>query len=145
MVRNLHAAVFLASSVAAGAASAVGPAETSELTFGFIKLTDMAPLAIACENGYFEQEGLDVHLEALQSWNQAIDGVVSGTLDGAHMLAGQPLAARIGYGDTHGDVVVPLSLDLNGNAITVSNEVWEKMASLLAGRGRHSPRLLRPG
>lgn len=47
MVRNLHAAVLLASSVAAGAASAVGPAETSELTFGFIKLTDMAPLAIA--------------------------------------------------------------------------------------------------
>ena len=27
--------------------------EVTELTFGFIKLTDMAPLAIAYENGYF--------------------------------------------------------------------------------------------
>ena len=38
--------------------------EKDELTFGFIKLTDMAPLAVAYENGYFEEEGLFVTLEA---------------------------------------------------------------------------------
>ncbi|MEH6404631.1 MAG: ABC transporter substrate-binding protein, partial [Sneathiella sp.] len=32
--------------------------EKDELTLGFIKLTDMAPLAIAYEKGYFEDEGL---------------------------------------------------------------------------------------
>ena len=37
--------------------------ETDELKFGFIKLTDMAPLAIAYEKGYFEDEGLFVTLE----------------------------------------------------------------------------------
>ena len=31
--------------------------EKPQLTFGFIKLTDMAPLAIAKELGYFEEEG----------------------------------------------------------------------------------------
>ena len=36
--------------------------EKDELTFGFIKLTDMAPLAVAYELGYFEEEGLFVTL-----------------------------------------------------------------------------------
>jgi len=38
--------------------------EKEELTFGFIKLTDMAPIAIAYENGYFEDEGIYVTIEA---------------------------------------------------------------------------------
>tara|TARA_X000000950_G_scaffold73705_1_gene91848 strand:- start:25075 stop:26190 length:1116 start_codon:yes stop_codon:yes gene_type:complete len=42
------------------------------------------------------------------------------------MLAGQPLAATIGYG-TSAHIITPFSMDLNGNAITVSNEVWEAM------------------
>ncbi|MEP3296819.1 MAG: CmpA/NrtA family ABC transporter substrate-binding protein, partial [Pseudoruegeria sp.] len=42
------------------------------------------------------------------------------------MLAGQPLAATIGYG-TKGHIVTPFSMDLNGNGITVSNAVWEEM------------------
>jgi nitrate/nitrite transport system substrate-binding protein len=55
-----------------------------------------------------------------------LDGVIDGTLDGAHMLAGQPLAAPIGYG-TEAHIITPFSMDLNGNGITVSNEVWEMM------------------
>ena len=38
--------------------------EKDELKFGFIKLTDMAPLAIAYEKLFFEEEGLFVTLEA---------------------------------------------------------------------------------
>jgi ABC-type nitrate/sulfonate/bicarbonate transport system substrate-binding protein len=37
--------------------------EKEELKLGFIKLTDMAPLAIAYEKGFFEDEGLYVTLE----------------------------------------------------------------------------------
>jgi nitrate/nitrite transport system substrate-binding protein len=40
------------------------------------------------------------------------------------MLAGQPLAATIGFG-TKAHIVTPFSMDLNGNGITVSNEIWE--------------------
>ncbi len=72
--------------------------EKDELTFGFIKLTDMAPLAVAYENGYFLDEGLFVTLEAQANWKVLLDGVIDGQLDGAHMLAGQPLAATIGFG-----------------------------------------------
>ena len=100
--------------------------EKDELTLGFIKLTDMAPLAIAKEKGFFEDEGLFVTLEAQSNWKVLLDRVIAGELDGAHMLAGQPIAATIGYG-TKGAVVTPFSMDLNGNAITVSNAVWEAM------------------
>ena len=100
--------------------------EKSELTLGFIKLTDMAPLAIAKEKGFFDDEGLSVTLVAQSNWKVLLDGVVSGELDGAHMLAGQPIAASIGYG-TKAALVTPFSMDLNGNAITVSNAVWEAM------------------
>lgn len=100
--------------------------EKDELTFGFIKLTDMAPLAIAYEKGYFEDEGLFVTLEPQANWKVLLDGVITGELDGAHMLAGQPLAATIGYG-TQAHIVTPFSMDLNGNGITVSNAVWAEM------------------
>ncbi|MEH6456727.1 MAG: ABC transporter substrate-binding protein [Cocleimonas sp.] len=104
----------------------VGEPEKEDLKFGFIKLTDMAPLAIAYEKGYFEDEGLFVNLEAQANWKVLLDGVIDGQLDGAHMLAGQPLAATIGYG-TKAHIVTPFSMDLNGNGITVSNAVWAEM------------------
>lgn len=100
--------------------------EKDELKFGFIKLTDMAPLAVAYEQGYFEEEGLFVTLEAQANWKVLLDGVIDGQLDGAHMLAGQPIAATIGYG-TQAHIITPFSMDLNGNAITVSNDIWAQM------------------
>jgi len=116
----------LAAAMAGSAAAEMMQLEKDELTFGFIKLTDMAPLAVAYEQGYFLDEGLFVTLEAQANWKVLLDGVIAGTLDGAHMLAGQPLAATIGYG-TEAHIVTPFSMDLNGNGITVSNEVWEMM------------------
>ena len=112
--------------LASAASAEMLPVEKDELTLGFIKLTDMAPLAIAYEKHFFEDEGLYVRLEAQANWKVLLDRVISGELDGAHMLAGQPLASTVGYG-TRAHIVTPLSMDLNGNAITVSNAVWERM------------------
>jgi len=100
--------------------------EKPQLTFGFIKLTDMAPLAIAKEKGYFEDEGLFVSVEAQSNWKNVLDRVIDGQLDGSHMLAGQPIAAGAGFG-RQADLVTTYSMDLNGNGITVSNDVWSKM------------------
>ena len=104
----------------------IGYPEKEELKFGFIKLTDMAPLAIAYEKRFFEDEGLYVQLEAQANWKVLLDRVIDGQLDGAHMLAGQPLGATIGYG-TEAHIITAFSMDLNGNGITVSNAVWEDM------------------
>lgn len=100
--------------------------EKPQLTFGFIKLTDMAPLAIAKEKGFFEEEGLYVSVEAQSNWKNVLDRVIDGQLDGSHMLAGQPIAAGAGFG-RQAELVTPFSMDLNGNGITVSNDVWSKM------------------
>jgi nitrate/nitrite transport system substrate-binding protein len=100
--------------------------EKDELTLGFIKLTDMAPLAIAKEKGFFEDEGLYVTLQAQANWKVLLDRVIDGELDGAHMLAGQPIGATLGIG-TKAEIVTSFSMDLNGNGVTVSNEVWSKM------------------
>ncbi|KGK79438.1 nitrate ABC transporter substrate-binding protein [Thalassobacter stenotrophicus] len=139
-MKSLLSLSIAASLMASAAVADFLELEKDELTFGFIKLTDMAPLAVAYENGYFEDEGLFVTLEAQANWKVLLDGVISGQLDGAHMLAGQPLAATIGYG-TQAHIITPFSMDLNGNAITVSNEIWDQMRpnipSMADGRPQH--------
>ena len=121
---KLAAACLVA--VACQAQAEIGWPEKEDLKFGFIKLTDMAPLAVAYEKGYFEDEGLYVTLEAQANWKVLLDRVIDGQLDGAHMLAGQPLGATIGFG-TQAHIITAFSMDLNGNGITVSNDVWEQM------------------
>jgi len=110
----------------ATSAYAADKLEKESLKLGFIKLTDMAPLAVALEKGYFEDEGLSVQVEAQANWKVLLDRVVSGELDGAHMLATLPFGASIGYG-TKADIVSAFTLTLNGDAITVSNDVWNQM------------------
>ncbi|MEM6394499.1 MAG: CmpA/NrtA family ABC transporter substrate-binding protein [Planctomycetota bacterium] len=120
----------------ASAATALGPAvhgetvpldvEKSELRFGFIKLTDCAPIVIAKEKGFFADEGLEVEVIAQPNWKTLLDNVISGELDGAHMLSGQPIAATIGFG-TKAHIITAFTMDLNGNGITVSNAIWEQM------------------
>ena len=126
MIMSGVAAIGLAVSLPTVAQAEILDLEKDELKFGFIKLTDMAPLAVAKELGYFEEEGLYVTLEAQANWKVLLDRVITGELDGAHMLAGQPLAATIGFG-TKAHIITPFSMDLNGNGITVSNEIWAMM------------------
>jgi nitrate/nitrite transport system substrate-binding protein len=121
--RTLRAAAVAMLLMATAGHAAELKLEKEELKLGFIKLTDMAPLAIAYEKGFFEDEGLYVTLEPQANWKVILDRVITGELDGAHMLAGQPLGATIGFG-TKADIVTAFSMDLNGNAITLSNEVW---------------------
>ena len=122
------ASLAIAAALSSSADAKMLNVEKDTLKLGFIKLTDMAPLAIALEKHFFEDEGLYVTLEPQANWKVLLDRVISGELDGSHMLAGQPLAATIGFG-TKAHIVTPFSMDLNGNAITVSNAVWAQMKS----------------
>ena len=126
LIGGALALTAVTSAITATAVTAEEYAEKEELKFGFIKLTDMAPLAVAYEKGYFEDEGLYVTLEAQANWKVLLDRVIDGQLDGAHMLAGQPLGATIGFG-TQAHIITAFSMDLNGNGITVSNDIWEQM------------------
>ena len=96
MTKTINRRRALNLGAAAGAAAAFSPLiaplaygstlEKTSLKFGFIKLTDMAPIAIAKEKGFFAQYGItDVEIEAQANWKVLLDGVIDGVLDGAHM------------------------------------------------------------
>ena len=108
----------------AGALAAEEP-ELKNLTIGFIKLTDMAPLAIAQEKGFLADEGLTVTLAVQPNWDAIKAGVLDGSLQAAHLPAPLPISTLLDDGEA--EIVTPLSMDLNGNAITVANWVWEEM------------------
>ncbi len=113
--------------------------EKTRLTFGIIPLTDCAPLVVAAEKGYFKKHGLDVTISKEASWANIRDKVSIGALDGAHMLAGMPIAATLGVGAIPKPTVTAYSMDLNGNAITVSNELYERMVKADPAAMKESP------
>ena len=117
---------FILSAVLGNLNADILDVEKDTLKFGFIKLTDCAPIVIAKEKGYFDDEGLSVEVEAQGNWKELLNRVIIGDLDGAHMLAGQPIGATVGFG-TKADVLTAYSLDYNGNGITVSNDIWKQM------------------
>ena len=56
LLKPLIIGITIGTSLCISSVSAeVGYPEKEELKFGFIKLTDMAPIAIAYEKGYFEE------------------------------------------------------------------------------------------
>ena len=93
---------------------------TTPLQIGFIPLIDAAGLIVAVEKGFTDAEGLDVKLVREVSWSNVRDKLNIGLFDAAHILAPVPIASSLGLGHIKVPIVVPLTLNLNGNAITVS-------------------------
>jgi ABC-type nitrate/sulfonate/bicarbonate transport system substrate-binding protein len=118
--------------------------ERSDLRLGFIALNDAAPLIVAKELGLFEAEGLRVDLIKEASWANVRDKVAVGALDGGHMLAPMTLAASMGVGGERTPMTVPLSLNLNGSAVTVSTALAAAMRAVDAEGMAEHPRTARP-
>ncbi len=101
--------------------------DKTELRLGYVSLTDSAVLVAAHEFGYFKQNGLKVELHQEPSWSNIRDKVSLGALDGAQMLATMPLASSLGIGTWQDPTLTAFTMSLNGNAITVSNELYQQM------------------
>jgi len=94
------------------------------LRLGFIALNDAALPIVAHARGYFAAEGLDVELNREASWATVRDKLAYGELDGAHLLAPLALAMTLGAAGVEATpITVPLALNLNGPAITVSSRL----------------------
>jgi nitrate/nitrite transport system substrate-binding protein len=100
-----------------------GNLEKTNLNIGIIAVTDSAPLVIAKEKGFFEKYGLNVTLSKEESWDTVQDGLIKGRLDASHALFGMPMFAALG--STKAPMVSLMTLNLNGNAITLSKKAWE--------------------
>ena len=101
---------------------------SEKLKIGFIPLTDCAPLIVAKEQGFFAEEGLDVELCREVSWSNIRDKLVFGEYDAAHMLAPMLMATSLGLNSIKKPLVTAYSFGLNGNAISVSNDLFEAMS-----------------
>ena len=108
-------------------AAALPPAERVELTLGFMRLADAAPLAVARELGFFERFGLEVQLVREVSWANIRDKVTVGALDAGQMLAPMPLLTSLGVGGLRCPLLTGLMLNLNGNAITLAAGLYEQL------------------
>jgi ABC-type nitrate/sulfonate/bicarbonate transport system substrate-binding protein len=92
-----------------------------KVTLALLRLTDAAPLIVAKELGVFADEGLDVQLSIEPSWANIADKIAHALIDGAVILP--PLAFAISLGLRRGatPLIVPMSLSLKGNTITLSD------------------------
>lgn len=98
-----------------------------ELIAGFMPLTDSAILLIAKEQGFAEAEGLSLSLIRENSWANMRDRLAIGHFDIAHALAPMPIAANLGLTPFDTKLIAPMALGLGGNAITVSNAIFDAM------------------
>jgi ABC-type nitrate/sulfonate/bicarbonate transport system substrate-binding protein len=95
-----------------------------QITAGFMPLFDSAVLVAASELGFAAREGIDLTLHRETSWANIRDRIAIGHFDLAHMLGPMPLACNLGLTPLASETIVPFSLGLGGNCVTISNAVW---------------------
>jgi two-component system, oxyanion-binding sensor len=96
---------------------------------GFMPLFDSAVLIAAGEMGFAAREGVDLVLHRETSWANIRDRIAIGHFHLCHMLGPMPVACNLGLTPIPSDTIVPFSLGLGGNCVTVSNAVWDGMAA----------------
>ena len=106
---------------------------TTRLRIGFLPLVDAALLVAARDEGFAEQEGLDLDLAREASWANLRDRLSVGLLDAAQMLAPAAIAATLGLGHLRVPMAAPAMLSLNGASITVSAALYEAMTKAAQG------------
>jgi NitT/TauT family transport system ATP-binding protein len=98
-----------------------------QITAGFMPLLDSALLVAAKEMGFAEAEDVELSLVRESSWANIRDRLAVGHFNVAHMLGPMPIACNLGLTPLATQTVVPMALGLGGNAVTVSNTLWEAM------------------
>ena len=96
------------------------------IRLGFVPLSDCAPLIMAHDLGLYRKYDLDVVLSREVGWATVRDKIVYGELDAAHALGPMAFATSLGLGAIPVECLTGLVLNLNGNAITLSNDLWTR-------------------
>ncbi|MGK0500214.1 MAG: nitrate/nitrite transport system substrate-binding protein [Oceanicoccus sp.] len=103
------------------------PAELEHINVGYMRLSDSAPLVIAQHLGLYQEFGLHVSLHREISWANIRDKTIAGVFDACQMLSPMPLITTLGATGLRVPMITGLVLSLNGDAITVSTSLWQKM------------------
>jgi nitrate/nitrite transport system substrate-binding protein len=110
---------------AAWAAGSDAP-EKTEIKIGFIPLTDCASVVMAAEKGFDKKYGIKIIPSKEASWAGVRDKLSNGELDAAHVLYGLIYGLQMGIGGTKKDMAVLMTLNNNGQAITLNNQIKAK-------------------
>ncbi|MDZ4075594.1 MAG: CmpA/NrtA family ABC transporter substrate-binding protein [Hylemonella sp.] len=115
----LRAAVYAAGSDAP---------EKKEVKIGFIPLTDCASVVMASVLGIDQKYGVKIIPSKEASWAGVRDKLVNGELDMAHVLYGLIYGVHLGVSGPKKDMAILMSLNNNGQAITLSKKLADKGA-----------------
>jgi NitT/TauT family transport system substrate-binding protein len=96
----------------------------TQVNVGVIPITDVAPIYLGIEQGFFEDEGLELELTPAQGGAAIVPGVVSGDLDFGFSNVTSMLIAR-----SQG---LPIQIVANGNSSTGDRE--EDFAAVMVGK-----------
>jgi len=117
--------------------------EKKEVKIGFIPLTDCASVVMAAAKGFDRKYGITITPSKEASWAGVRDKLVNGELDAAHVLYGLVYGVQMGVGGPKKDMAVLMSINRNGQAISLSNQLrdkgavdGEKLAALIAKEKR---------
>jgi nitrate/nitrite transport system substrate-binding protein len=102
--------------------------EKEEVKIGFIPLTDCASVVMASVLGIDRKYGVKIVPSKEASWAGVRDKLVNGDLDFAHVLYGLIYGVHLGVSGPKKDMAVLMTLNQNGQAITLSKKLADKGA-----------------
>ncbi len=102
--------------------------EKEEVRIGFIPLTDCASVVMASVLGFDKKHGVKIVPTKEASWAGVRDKLVNGELDMAHVLYGLVYGVHMGIGGPKKDMAVLMTLNRNGQALTLSKKLADKGA-----------------
>ena len=102
--------------------------EKEEVRIGFIPLTDCASVVMASVLGFDKKYGVKIIPTKEASWAGVRDKLVNGELDMAHVLYGLIYGVHLGVSGPKKDMAVLMTLNNNGQAITLSKKLADKGA-----------------
>ena len=100
--------------------------EKEEVKIGFIPLTDCASVVMAAAMGFDKKYGIKIIPTKEASWANVRDKLINGELDAAHVLYGLIYGVQLGIGGPQKEMNVLMTINNNGQGITLSNQLKEK-------------------
>jgi nitrate/nitrite transport system substrate-binding protein len=115
--------------------------ELAEVRIGFIPLTDCASVIMASALGFDAKHGIRIVPRRERSWAAVRDKLLAGDLDAAHVLYGLVYGVQLGIGGAPRDMAVLMTLNANGQGISIARPLAERGAV----DGQSLARLVRAG
>lgn len=107
--------------------------EKKEVKIGFIPLTDCASVVMASVLGFDQKYGVKIIPSKEASWAGVRDKLINGELDFAHVLYGLVYGVHLGLAGPKKDMAVLMTLNNNGQGLSLSKQIADKGATDLAG------------